>query len=404
MIGQRVWVHPAADGHLDRCWPSSLAVPIGIYSAVKQYSVGDYARDGAGLLWPIHAHLLDRPDGHGHLRGGAGLVPHRRCAHLRVRKATSSRRWAASSPWAAAIPSWRAKRWPTILDGLHHVALPPLVLTYFNMAGWVRYTRASMLEVLRQDYMRTARAKGLQGARRHPEARPAQCPDPADHHPGPQHSRACLAARSSPRRSSPGRAWGACRSMPSANVDWPVVQGLLVIEAFLVIFSNLLADVCMPSLTRASSTAEAARPRSRYMSAATAEALQLEPLAYRQARQPVGPGLAAPAPPQAGHDRPGHAGRHRDRSAWARSGSLPTTYEEIDLKRPYAPLFTPGSRGQAHAYPGHRCPGPRHRLAPALCRAHLPERGPDRHGSQHHRRHHHWRSGRLISAAGSIRF
>ena len=28
-----------------------------------------------------------------------------------------------------------------------------------------------------------------------------------------------------------------------ANVDWPVVQGLLVIEAFLIIFSNLLADV-----------------------------------------------------------------------------------------------------------------------------------------------------------------
>jgi peptide/nickel transport system permease protein len=29
------------------------------------------------------------------------------------------------------------------------------------MAGWSRYTRSSMLEVLRQDYVRTARAKGL---------------------------------------------------------------------------------------------------------------------------------------------------------------------------------------------------------------------------------------------------
>ena len=29
----------------------------------------------------------------------------------------------------------------SILDGLRHVALPALVLTYFNMAAWVRYTR-----------------------------------------------------------------------------------------------------------------------------------------------------------------------------------------------------------------------------------------------------------------------
>jgi len=60
-----------------------------------------------------------------------------------------------------AHPDLAGKEWQTILDGLRHIALPALVLTYFNMAGWVRYTRTSMLEVLRQDYMRTARAKGL---------------------------------------------------------------------------------------------------------------------------------------------------------------------------------------------------------------------------------------------------
>ena len=58
-------------------------------------------------------------------------------------------------------PELAGKEIPAILDGLRHVALPALVLTYFNMAAWVRYTRTSMLEVLRQDYMRTARAKGL---------------------------------------------------------------------------------------------------------------------------------------------------------------------------------------------------------------------------------------------------
>jgi len=35
------------------------------------------------------------------------------------------------------------------------------VLTMFNVAGWSRFVRASMLDVMRQDYVRTARAKGL---------------------------------------------------------------------------------------------------------------------------------------------------------------------------------------------------------------------------------------------------
>jgi peptide/nickel transport system permease protein len=36
------------------------------------------------------------------------------------------------------------------------------VLTFINIAGWSRFVRASMLEVLNQDYVRTARAKGVQ--------------------------------------------------------------------------------------------------------------------------------------------------------------------------------------------------------------------------------------------------
>ncbi|MDI3269869.1 MAG: ABC transporter permease, partial [Bacillota bacterium] len=40
--------------------------------------------------------------------------------------------------------------------------LPALVLTVTNAASIIRYVRASMLEVVRQDYIRTARAKGLQ--------------------------------------------------------------------------------------------------------------------------------------------------------------------------------------------------------------------------------------------------
>jgi peptide/nickel transport system permease protein len=46
-------------------------------------------------------------------------------------------------------------------DHLRHLILPVLVLTLIRTAGWSRYLRSSMLEVLRQDYVRTAHAKGL---------------------------------------------------------------------------------------------------------------------------------------------------------------------------------------------------------------------------------------------------
>ncbi|QFT88369.1 Glutathione transport system permease protein GsiC [Bacillus sp. THAF10] len=49
----------------------------------------------------------------------------------------------------------------SILDRIHHLVLPAFVLATADMAGLTRYTRSSMLEVIRQDYMRTARAKGL---------------------------------------------------------------------------------------------------------------------------------------------------------------------------------------------------------------------------------------------------
>jgi peptide/nickel transport system permease protein len=47
------------------------------------------------------------------------------------------------------------------LDGLKHLALPAIVLAFLPTAIIARITRSAMLEVLRQDYIRTARAKGL---------------------------------------------------------------------------------------------------------------------------------------------------------------------------------------------------------------------------------------------------
>jgi peptide/nickel transport system permease protein len=51
--------------------------------------------------------------------------------------------------------------WYTIIDDLTHLLLPTVALTLISFAAYVRYSRGSMLEVLNQDYIRTARAKGL---------------------------------------------------------------------------------------------------------------------------------------------------------------------------------------------------------------------------------------------------
>ena len=48
------------------------------------------------------------------------------------------------------------------LDALRHLALPVITLSLVSCATLVRVTRSSMLETLRQDYVRTARAKGLE--------------------------------------------------------------------------------------------------------------------------------------------------------------------------------------------------------------------------------------------------
>lgn len=55
----------------------------------------------------------------------------------------------------------QAKGWDYIVDVAKHSFLPIMVLTMLSTGSLTRYFRTSMLEVIRQDYIRTARAKGL---------------------------------------------------------------------------------------------------------------------------------------------------------------------------------------------------------------------------------------------------
>ena len=51
--------------------------------------------------------------------------------------------------------------WGWLMDRAGHLVLPVFVSAFGGLAGFSRYMRSNMLEVLRQDYIRTARAKGL---------------------------------------------------------------------------------------------------------------------------------------------------------------------------------------------------------------------------------------------------
>jgi peptide/nickel transport system permease protein len=127
-----------------------IGIPLGIYSAVKQYSKFDYifttlAFMGTampsfffGLMFILLFSILPK---------NAGLP------YIPAGLSESVRDYAI--PWIGKVVAGSAK------DRTLHLILPVAVLTILNIAGWSRYIRASMLDVLRQDYVRTARAKGL---------------------------------------------------------------------------------------------------------------------------------------------------------------------------------------------------------------------------------------------------
>jgi peptide/nickel transport system permease protein len=59
------------------------------------------------------------------------------------------------------VDSLIAGQWSTFVEALKHILLPAITLSFASLATIARFTRASLLEVLSNDYVRTARAKGL---------------------------------------------------------------------------------------------------------------------------------------------------------------------------------------------------------------------------------------------------
>lgn len=61
----------------------------------------------------------------------------------------------------ASTPGLNGDFWISGLDNFTHLILPTLALMLASLAGYSRYSRSSMLEIMNMDYIRTARAKGL---------------------------------------------------------------------------------------------------------------------------------------------------------------------------------------------------------------------------------------------------
>lgn len=61
-----------------------------------------------------------------------------------------------STIWLTEVPFW-----VRVLDFAMHLILPTIALTLISFAGYIRFSRGTLLDVLNQDYIRTARAKGL---------------------------------------------------------------------------------------------------------------------------------------------------------------------------------------------------------------------------------------------------
>jgi peptide/nickel transport system permease protein len=130
-----------------------IAIPIGIYSGVHQYSGTDYAVTTFaffGSAMPVFwfGLMLILLFSYGFKQWGLPYMPSGGTVLVRE----------AQPGTVEAILNISKG---TFVDRFIHIILPSIMLSLLYMAGWSRYMRSSMLEVLRQDYVRTARAKGL---------------------------------------------------------------------------------------------------------------------------------------------------------------------------------------------------------------------------------------------------
>jgi peptide/nickel transport system permease protein len=120
-----------------------IAIPLGVISAVKQYSRFDYIVTGIAFVGQAAPSFwLAMMLMYGVAMQSGGLIP--------------------TSGFSTPGVSLETYGWLSVVaDRMKFMLLPVAVSTFGGLTALTRYMRASMLEVLREDFIRTARSKGL---------------------------------------------------------------------------------------------------------------------------------------------------------------------------------------------------------------------------------------------------
>jgi peptide/nickel transport system permease protein len=198
-----------------------ISLTLGIYSATHQYSIGDYVVTALSFF------------GYSMPSFWFGLI-------LIIAFAVKFRE--AGLPYLPAAGMYPIRGEPSFLQLLRHMVLPVTVLSLISVAKYTRYLRSSMLEVINEDYIRTARSKGLSERLilwRH-AFKNAVIP------------LVTLIMLDIPFLFSGALiteqvfAWPGMGRMyweHAVWVDYPVLMGIILLVSTLVVFCNLLADV-----------------------------------------------------------------------------------------------------------------------------------------------------------------
>ncbi|MFI5273982.1 MAG: ABC transporter permease [Ktedonobacterales bacterium] len=120
-----------------------VAIPLGVLAAVRQYSITDYTTTVLsyfGLAMPVFFFAVV-------LQFIFGVQLHQALPIFGI----------------SSVDTTGFSPLDNLVDRGLHLILPMIVLSLLFIAGWSRYLRSSMLDVVKQDYIRTAKAKGLAG-------------------------------------------------------------------------------------------------------------------------------------------------------------------------------------------------------------------------------------------------
>ncbi|HVU12231.1 MAG TPA: ABC transporter permease [Phototrophicaceae bacterium] len=120
-----------------------IAIPIGVISAIKRYTLLDYILSTFAL---------------------AGIsIPIFWIALLLIQVFAIQLGWLPATGMNSVRETYTG--WQAVIDVAKHMILPTITLSLAQIAGWSRYQRSALLEVLGQDYIRTAEGKGLRERR-----------------------------------------------------------------------------------------------------------------------------------------------------------------------------------------------------------------------------------------------